>query len=265
MLKSRNQDDRELPFSTKEHKVVKGKAMKIMVADPDRDMVDLLSFWLKERGYNVVRAVDGKQAIKRWHEAWPDIVLLDLHLPKRDGFEVCQQMRNERRTLALILFGSDCEEDEIRGLEMGADDYLRKPFSPRRLLAHITAVMRRYAYSCENGVSTLMTVGPITLDPLRDEVLRDERKVKLTPTESRLLHLLMTHTGQVLTPGIINSRMWGDDEVRNTSLIKTYIHHLRQKMERDAKSPGYIVTVSGEGYTFKVPEEGIPNRERLLL
>jgi DNA-binding response OmpR family regulator len=255
MFKSRNEGYRELPFSTKEHRVVKGKAMKIMVADPDRDMLDLLSFWLKERGYNVVRAVDGKQAIKRWHEVWPEIVLLDLHLPKRDGFEVCQQMRNERLTLALILFGSDCEEDEIRGLEMGADDYLRKPFSPRQLLAHITAVMRRYSYSCENGVSPLTTVGPISLDPLRHEVLRDECKVKLTPTESRLLYLLMTHTGQVLTPGNICSRMWGEDEVGNTGLIKTHIHHLRQKMERDAKSPGYIVTVSGGGYTFKVPDE----------
>ena len=234
--------------------------MKIMVADHDRDMVDLLSFWLNERGYDVVQAVDGKQAIKRWHEAWPDLVLLDLYLPKRDGFEVCQQMRSESHSLALILFGSDREEDEIRGLEMGADDYLRKPFSPRRLLAHINAVMRRYSYSHENAVSPLMTVGPFTLDPLRHEVLRDERKVQLTPTESRLLHLLMTNTGQVLTPGIINSRLWGEDEVKNTSLIKTYIHHLRQKMERDVKSPRYIVTVSGSGYTFEVPERSIPKR-----
>jgi DNA-binding response OmpR family regulator len=227
--------------------------MKIMVADHDRNMVDLLSFWLKKRGYEVVRAVDGKQAIKRWHEAWPDLVLLDLHLPKRDGFEVCQQMRSERHTMALILTGSDCEEDEIRGLEMGADDYLRKPFSPRRLLARITAVMRRCSYSRANAASPMITVGPITLDPLSHEVLRDKCKVKLTPTESRLLHLLMTHTGQVLTPGIISSRIWGDDEIGNTGLIKTHIHHLRQKMERDAKSPCYIVTVSGRGYTFKVP------------
>jgi DNA-binding response OmpR family regulator len=227
--------------------------MKIMVADHDRDMVDLLSFWLEERGYDVIRAVDGKQAIKRWHEARPDMVLLDLHLPKRDGFEVCQQMRSERHTMALILFGNDCEEDEIRGLETGADDYLRKPFSRRRLLAHITAVMRRCSHSRANDASPLMTVGPITLDPLRHEVLRAECEVKLTPTESRVLHLLMMHTGQVLTPGNICSCMWGDDEVGNTGLIKTHVHHLRQKMERDAKSPRYIVTVSGMGYTFKVP------------
>src|SRR5438309_6389155 len=163
-----------------------------MVADDDRDMVDMLSYWLKGHGYDVVRAFDGEQAIKRWRETLPDLVILDVQMPKLDGFEVCRQMRSETNSMVLILTAQDRVEDEIRGLEMGADDYLRKPFSPRRLLAHITAVMRRYAYSCENGVSTLMTVGPITLDPLRDEVLRDERKVKLTPTESRLLHLLMT-------------------------------------------------------------------------
>ena len=226
--------------------------MKIMVADHDRDMVDLLSFWLKGHGYDVVRAFDGKQAIKRWHQAWPDLVLLDLHLPKRDSFEVYQQMRSER-AVALIMTGSDCEEDEVRGLEMGADDYLRKPFSPRQLYAHITAVLRRSSNSHTGPGSPVITVGPIMLDPLRHEVFRDERKVKVTPTESRLLHLLITHTGQVLTTSIISSRMWGDDEVGKSGLIRTHIRHLRQKVERDAHSPRYILTVPGRGYTFKVP------------
>ena len=253
MIKSRNQGYHELPFSTYEHRDMRSNAMKIMVVDHDRDMIDLLSFWLTRHGYDVVQAFDGEQAIQRWYEAWPDLVLLDLHLPKRDGFEVCQLMRSERHTMALILTGSDCEEDEIRGLDMGADDYLRKPFSPRRLLARITAVMRRYSPSHLDAVSPLMTIGPITLDPLRHEVLRDESKVKVTPTESRLLHLLMTHTGQVLTPEIISSRIWGHDEVGNTGLIKTHIYHLRQKMERDAKGPRHILTVPGRGYTFKVP------------
>jgi DNA-binding response OmpR family regulator len=153
--------------------------------------------------------------------------------------------------MALILTGEDCEEDEIRGLEMGADDYLRKPYSPRQLLARISAVMRRYSNS--NADSPLITVGPVTLDPLRHEVLEYGRKVKVTPSESRLLHLLMTHTGQVLTPGIMIRRLWGIDEISNAGLIKTHIHHLRQKMELDAKDPHYIVTVSGRGYTFNVP------------
>jgi len=227
--------------------------MKIMVADHDRDMVDLLSFWLKGHGYDVVRAFDGEQAIKRWHEAWPDLVIVDLHMSKYSGFDVCQQIRSETHAMALILIGSDCEEDEVRGLEMGADDYLRKPFSPRRLLARITAVMRRSSPSHPDAGSPVITVGPITLNSLHYEVFRDASKVKVTPTESRLLHLLMTHTGQVLTPGIISSRMWGYDEVGNTGLIKTHIRHLRQKVERDAKSPRHILTVPGKGYTFTVP------------
>ena len=227
--------------------------MKIMVADHDRDMVDLLSFWLKGHGYDVVRAFDGEQAIKRWHEGSPDLVIVDLHMSKYSGFDVCQQRRSETHAMALILTGSDCEEDEVRGLEMGADDYLRKPFSPRQLLARITAVMRRSSPSHPDAGSPVITVGPITLDPLHHEVFRDASKVKVTPTESRILHLLMMHTGQVLTPGIISSCMWGDDEGSSAGLIKTHIHHLRQKMERDEKSPQYIVTVSGRGYTFKVP------------
>ena len=224
--------------------------MKIMLADQDRDLVDLLSFWLNRHGYDVVRAFDGEQALQRWREAWPDLVLLDLHLPKRDGFAVCQQIRSETHATALILTGSACEDDEVRGLELGADDYLRKPLSPRRLLARITAVMRRASHAHPESASPVMTVGPITLDALRHEVLRNESKVKMTPTESRLLHVLMTHTGQVLTPRIISSRMWGHDDGGNTGLIKTHIHHLRQKVERDAKRPRHILTVPGRGYTF---------------
>jgi DNA-binding response OmpR family regulator len=139
MIEARNQDDHELALSTYTHR---SKVMKILVADHDRDLVDLLSFWLKSQGYDVVRAFDGEQAIQRWHETGPDLVLLDLHLPKRDGFAVCQQMRSETHVMALILTGSACEEDEVRGLELGADDYLRKPFSPRQLLARITGAPR---------------------------------------------------------------------------------------------------------------------------
>jgi len=229
--------------------------MKIMVADHDCDLVDLLSFWLKSQGYDVVRAFDGQQAIQRWHEARPDLVLLDLHLSKRDGFAVCQQMRNQTQAMAVILTGSVCEEDEIRGLELGADACLRKPLSPRRLLAHIAAVLRRSSAAHPAAASPIITAGPIALDPLRHEVFRDGRKVKVTPTESRLLHVLLTHPGQVLTPGIISKRVWGHAEGGNSGLVKTYMYHLRQKVELDAKSPRHILTVPGRGYTFTVPGE----------
>ena len=229
--------------------------MKILVADHDCDLIDLLSFWLKRQGYEVVRVFDGEQAIQRWHEAWPDLVLLDLYLAKRDGFAVCQQIRNQTPEQAVILTGSVCEEDEVRGLELGADACLRKPFSPRRLLAHITAVLRRASAAHPAAASPIITAGPITLDPLRHEVLLGESKVKVTPTESRLLHLLLTHPRQVLTPGIISRRVWGHDEGGTSGLIKTHMYHLRQKVELDAKNPRHLLTIPGGGYTFTVPGE----------
>jgi DNA-binding response OmpR family regulator len=224
--------------------------LKIMVADDDRDMVDMLSYWLKGHGYDVVRAFDGEQAIKRWRETLPDLVILDIQMPKLDGFEVCRQMRTETNSMVLILSAHDREDDEVRGLEMGADDYLRKPFSPRQLLARIKAIMRRSSNIGSGNASSAITVGSVTLDAMRHEVIREGTKVRLTPTESRLLHLLISHTGQVLTTDVIIERVWGYDESGDSGLIKTHIRHLRQKVEPDANSPRYIVTVPGVGYTF---------------
>ena len=120
--------------------------MKIMVADDDRDMVDMLSYWLKGHGYDVVRAFDGEQAIKRWRETLPDLVILDVQMPKLDGFEVCRQMRSETNSMVLILTAHDREDDEVRGLEMGADDYLRKPFSPRQLLGILDILFSKHEF-----------------------------------------------------------------------------------------------------------------------
>src|SRR5258707_2898549 len=197
--------------------------VKILVADDDRDMVDMLSYWLKGHGYDVVRAFDGEQAIKRWRETLPHLVILDVQMPKLDGFEVCRQMRSETNSMVLILTAQDRVDDEIRGLGMGADDYLRKPFRPRQLLARIKAVMRRASITRGTSHSSATTVGPGTLDAMRHEVTRDDAKVRLTPTESRLLHLLITHTGQVLTTDMIIERVWGYDEAGDSGLGKTHI------------------------------------------
>src|SRR5207245_11455376 len=137
--------------------------MKIMVADDDRDMVDMLSYWLKGHGYDVVRAFDGEQAIKRWRETLPDLVILDVQMPKLDGFELCRQLRSETNSMVLILTADDRDDDEIRGLEMGADDYLRKTFSSRQLLGRINAIMRRSNSSkcCSNSSSSTVCIGMI--------------------------------------------------------------------------------------------------------
>src|SRR5690349_8298875 len=143
-----------------------------MVADDDRDMVDMLSYWLKGHGYDVVRAFDGEQAVKRWRETLPDLVILDIQMPKLGGFEVCRQMRTETNSMVMILTAFDREDDEVRGLELGADDYLRKPFSPRQLLARIKALMRRASNTRSPAGSSAITVGPVTLDAMRHEVTR---------------------------------------------------------------------------------------------
>jgi DNA-binding response OmpR family regulator len=159
-------------------------------------------------------------------------------------------MRSETNSMVLILTAHDREDDEVRGLEMGADDYLRKPFMPRQLLARVKAILRRSSSAKGASGSSAITVGPVTLDAMRHEVTRDGTKVRLTPTESRLLHLLITHTGQVLTTDMIIERVWGYDEAGDSGLVKTHIRHLRQKVEPDANNPQYIMTVPGVGYTF---------------
>lgn len=224
-----------------------------MVADDDRDTVDMLSYLLKGRGYDVVRAFDGEQAIKRWRETLPDLVILDIQMPKLDGFEVCRRMRTETNSMVLILTAHDHEDDEVRGLELGADDYLRKPFSAKQLLARIKALMRRSSNVRSVTGAATVTVGPISLDAMRHEVTTNGIKVRLTPTESRLLHLLVSNTGQVLPTDMIIERVWGYDETGDSGLVKTHIRHLRQKVEPQPNAPVYITTVPGVGYTFTAP------------
>ena len=227
--------------------------MRILVADDDRDSVDLLTFWLKGHGYDMVRAFDGEQAITKWRETKPDMVILDVEMPKVDGFEVCRRMSGESTALVLMLTCRDKEQDEVHGLELGADDYLTKPFSPRQLLARVRALARRAAAAPTVRGNSMVAVGPISLDPMRHEASRNGSSVRLTPIESRLLHLLLTHSGQVLTTDLIVERVWGYDDAGDTGLVKTHIRHLRQKVEPEPNSPQYIVTVPGVGYTFMVP------------
>ncbi len=223
--------------------------MKILVADDDRDMVDLLTYWLRGYGYEIVRALDGQQAVEKWRESEPDLVILDVEMPKMDGFEVCRKMSGESNALVLFLTCRDREDDEVRALDLGADDYLRKPFSPKQLLARLRALSRRATAAPHINSSSLVAVGPISLDSMRHEATRGGVKVRLTPTESRLLHLLLTNTGQVLTTDMIVERVWGYDGGDN-GLVKTHIRHLRQKLEPMPNAPQFIVTVPGVGYTF---------------
>ncbi len=224
-----------------------------MVADDDRDSVDLLTYWLMGHGYEVLRAYDGEQTIARWREGKPDLVILDVEMPKVDGFEVCRRMSGESTAMILFLTCHDREADEVHGLEVGGDDYLRKPFSPRQLLAHIQALSRRSVAAPHISSSSTVSVGPLSLDSMRHEANRDGISVRLTPIESRMLHLMMTNCGQVLTTDVIVERVWGYDDAGDTGLVKTHIRHLRQKIEPEPNAPQFIVTVPGVGYSFIAP------------
>jgi len=224
--------------------------MRILIADDDRELVDMLTYWLRAHGHQVFVAFDGEQTMKRWREQAPDLVLLDIQMPKYDGFEVVRRMRGESNAMVIVLTCCDREDDEVRALELGADDFLRKPFRPRQLLARIQAAARRAVSISSPMNGSSITIGPISLDVSRHEVSRNGTQMRLTPIESRLLHLLLTHAGQVLTTDTIIERVWGYNEVGDSGLVKTHIRHLRQKVEPDPGSPRYVLTVPGVGYTF---------------
>src|SRR4051794_418278 len=151
--------------------------MKILVVDDDRELVDLLMYCLRGFGYEVVRAHDGERALAAWREQRPDLVILDVEMPKLDGFEVCRRMTNESTALVLFLTCHDREADEIRALDLGADDYLRKPFSPKQLLARIRALSRRRSGARLGAMTSSLAVGPVALDSMRHEATRSGAKV----------------------------------------------------------------------------------------
>ena len=224
--------------------------MKLLVIDSDRDMVEMLTNWLKAYGYEVHRAYTGEQARTKWLEHLPDIVILDVALKDIDALEMCRDLRAKHDALVLVVTDGKDVYDEVRCLESGMDDYLRKPFFPNQLLARIHAVSRRARSSVSQRPSSIITVGPMVVDALHNEVRLHGQTIRLTPTEGKLMHLLAANANEVCTANQIIARVWGFGEVGDTYLIKAHIHHLRQKIEPDLDKPRYILTVPGVGYTL---------------
>jgi DNA-binding response OmpR family regulator len=224
--------------------------MKLLIIDSDRDMVEMLMNWLKACGYEVHRAYTGEQAKSKWIEQEPDLVILDVALKDIDALEMCRDLRTKHDALVLVVTDGKDVQDEVRCLESGADDYLRKPFFPNQLLARIRAVSRRARSSVNQRPSSIITVGPIVVDSLHNEVKIHGKTVRLTPTEGKLMHLLAANANDVCTANQIITRVWGFGEVGDTYLIKAHIHHLRQKIEPDPNNPRYILTVPSIGYTL---------------
>lgn len=235
--------------------------MKALVVDDDRVLADVLAFTLRREGFQVVKAFDGEAALQSWTEEQPDLIVLDVNLPKLDGFAVCQRIREQADTPILLLTVRDEEDDIVHGLELGADDYITKPFSPRQLVARAQAVLRRAG---KRVTPAIRQVGQLTLDPSRREIRLDQGEaISLTPLESRLLDYLMLNAGHVLTAEAIIEQVWGP-EGGDRDMLRQLVHRLRSKIEQlygpDTSETGtstYIETVPGLGYGLIVPSTAI--------
>src|SRR5213080_1597799 len=217
--------------------------MKLLIVDSDRDLVEMLTSWLKTLGYEVYRAYKGEQAKAQWLEQRPDLVILDSALEDMDALAMCRELRTKHDALILVVTDGKDVQDEVRCLESGADDYLRKPFFPSQLLARIRAIGRRARSTLEQRAPSILMVGPMRVDSLHNEVSIHGRTSRLTPTEGKLLHFLATNANNVCTSNQIVTHVWGYDGDGDVTLIKAHIRHLRQKIEPIPGKPRYILTV----------------------
>jgi DNA-binding response OmpR family regulator len=233
------------------------EAMKILLIDSDHDLVEMLTSWLKTLGYQIYRAYTIERARFEWLEQKPDLVLMETSLNGADTLALCRQMCLKHDALVMVVTEEKNVHDEIRCLDAGADDYLRKPFFPSQLLAHIRAITRRARATLEQRPSSVVTVGPISVDSLHNQVHINGKVTRLTPTESKLLHLLALNANDVCTASQIVAHVWGYDGDADSGLIKAHIRHLRKKIEPDPANPLYIQTVPGLGYTLirRSPDE----------
>lgn len=225
--------------------------MKILVVDDDRVLAEIMVFTLQRAGFDVIQAFDGATARRRWRQDEPDLIILDVNLPDDNGFDICRDIRQESNVPIILLTVRGEEDDIVRGLEIGADDYITKPYSPRQLVARTQAVLRRFAASEKSEpVPSRREVAGLKLDLGRREVrVREGEPISLTPLESRLLDYLMVNAGHVLTTDALVDHVWGPDRA-SRNMLRQLVHRLRNKIEPDPSDPDYIETVSGIGYGF---------------
>jgi len=206
-------------------------------------------------GFQVVTAADGREALNRFRQARPDLVILDLMLPELSGIEVCRQIRRESGVPILMLTARDSELDKVVGLELGADDYVTKPFGLREVLARVRALIRRADRQAEGEGPASIDVGPVQIDLAGHQILRDGRALPVKPKAFELLAFLVQHPGQVFTRDQLLERVWGYDYAGETRTVDVHIHWLRSQIEEDPATPAYLHTVRGVGYVFRRPLE----------
>ena len=236
--------------------------MKLLVVDDDRDLVELLDYALRREGYEVVRAYDGEAALETLTREKPDLVVLDINLPKLAGFVVLERIRHvDEHIPVLLLSARQDESDILRGLQLGADDYITKPFRPKELVARVKAILRRSVHARGRPAPSVYTTGDIVLDEATHEVRTGEVPVHLSPTEFKLLRHFMANPGRVLTQEEILEGVWGYDADVGGDLVKLNVSRLRRKLGADGRTRDVIQTVPGVGYLFKGADGGVQREE----
>ncbi|MCA9959580.1 MAG: response regulator transcription factor [Anaerolineales bacterium] len=222
--------------------------MKALIVDDDLALADVIAFTLGRAGFETILAHDGQAALERWRAEAPDVIILDLNLPKLDGFAVCRRIRAEDDTPIVMLTVRNEDDDVVQGLTLGADDYVVKPFSPRQVVARVEAVLRRSG--TPPSTPDPIVAGDLVLEMSRLELCRGEKVLTtLTRLEARLLEILMSNCGQVLTTERLIEYVWGVSG-GDRSMLKQLVYRLRHKVERDPTQPQYLETVPGVGYSF---------------
>jgi DNA-binding response OmpR family regulator len=223
----------------------------IMLVDDEESIQKLLTYPLEREGYTVVQARDGEEALRRFAEQPVDLVVLDVMLPRLDGLEVCRRLRTGSAVPIIMLTARDDEVDKVLGLELGADDYITKPFSIREFRSRIRAVLRRAGLRTDNLSDGTIEAGALVIDPAKRAVTVDGDRAQLTYVEFEVLHTLASHPGRVYSRQALLEAVWGDSAYREPRTIDVHIRHLREKIEPDPREPAYIFTVRGVGYRFR--------------
>lgn len=223
----------------------------VLVVEDEQSLREPLVYILQREGFDVLEAVDGPSALIQWQTNSPDLILLDLMLPGMSGVDVCREIRTQSNVPIIMVTAKDSEVDKVVGLEIGADDYVVKPYSTRELLARIKAVLRRGAAPDSNESRSVLEAGPVRLDTERHAVTVNGQPVTLPLKEFELLEYLMDNTNRVLTRGQIIDRVWGSNYYGDTKTLDVHVKRIRSKIEPDPANPKFIMTIRGLGYKFE--------------
>ncbi|KXZ13673.1 two-component system response regulator [Bacillus nakamurai] len=233
---------------------------KILVVDDEQSIVTLLQYNLERSGYEVITASDGEEALEQAEKEKPDLIVLDVMLPKLDGIDVCKQLRQQKMMVPILMLTAKDEEfDKVLGLELGADDYMTKPFSPREVNARVKAILRRadissLSHDRDGEKDGQIVIGELKILPDHYEAYFKSQQLELTPKEFELLLYLGKHKGRVLTRDLLLSAVWNYDFAGDTRIVDVHISHLRDKIESNTKKPIYIKTIRGLGYKLEEPK-----------